>query len=256
MLPHELEVQPGIIGQGADDAGDGQIGDRLGKVTDITVQHQRSCDQHQHQDGHPGLLSPVRPEHTDRHGEQAQKQYPADVQAGIAQGTAMKLISIIDPEADMGEQGRGVDRRVDTHQPPRPKKALVRCGHPQKQDQDHGADGIAIDGGQRPRQPFHFALRQPIFKIILHHQAEQRQEDELHGPFEIRADVPVDPNDEGHKNQQRESRDEAQGLQIMSFYQHAQPRGAHRICHHGHDLPSPLVLLSSRRQPPSGRELN
>ena len=144
----------------------------------------------------------------------------------------MIVIFFADPKTDLGKQRRGIDRRVDTRQRPCPDKALPRRDHPQKQEQDHRADGITVNGGQRPRQPLHLALRQAVFQVILQNQAEQQKNDDPHRSFKISADVAVNMHDEGQQHQQRQRGKDSKCFHIVSHQERFQSHSAFRIARH------------------------
>lgn len=129
------------------------------------------------------------------------------------------MVPFIDAEADVGKQRRAVYRHIHKRQYKCPPKAFLRRDHLKKQDQNHRADRVSIDSGQRAGQPLHLALCQSVFQIILCHRAEYHDHDGLHVFLEIGTYIVIDMNNKRKHQQERQHRENPQGFDVVCRYE-------------------------------------
>ena len=153
-----------------------------------------------------------------RRPDEPPQQDQARDQTAVLQHGPSALIHIVrvDRKADVGKQRRQVDRRVDRDQSPVRSAGSLRTDDVQKEQQDDRPDGIPVDiDGPSQHDPGR-AKRQQIVQIVLDDQAEHQRADDEQDLLLPLLNVGIDPHGDEQSNQQKDRRQDGEGLQIAN----------------------------------------
>ena len=206
MFTDKLYVEPNIIEHAVYDDGAGQKRDGLLAFLDAVIQSYGSDDRHDHQDRYPAVPPSGAPESSKRLCEEARQQDYACYEAGISERTGVIIVPLIYPKADRGKQRGQIDRCVEARQHPPVPAFPPGLNDIQEQDQDDWANGISIDGYDRPEHGLRLPDGQGIIPIILRDQRQAQGCDDQHGPSIFPPDIGIDQHDERKTQQQQQQR--------------------------------------------------